>query len=288
MKYSLILLTLLVCPSAMADQFLVLGILEEPQCKEDSPRSIRPLFAKSGDGWVSLDTKAKTVPYKMDRITWTLAFDGKSLGQLVSIDPRNTIEPEWTYSRDYLHKPDSGQTLPQIKNKTNRFGGWCGKPQYFPIVLVSKPYFTDPDQWKRSTPDNADRQRVFPAFKNSFEKLCIGREKNPTQYGSEDLRIIDSYTSKHGEKLISATFIDGYYECDEVGSADHGYDKQRWFFLGNSKTYLSPNLTLIDAGDYDNDGKSEALFWYDDYNQNGYVLFYDGFRKRADFLWSYH
>jgi hypothetical protein len=51
---------------------------------------------------------------------------------------------------------------------------------------------------------------------------------------------------------------------------------------------LGTGLQLVDAGDYDADGKSELLFWYDGYNSNGYDLFSSDFRKHVKVRWSYH
>lgn len=45
---------------------------------------------------------------------------------------------------------------------------------------------------------------------------------------------------------------------------------------------------LVDAGDYDGDGKSEILFWFERYNRDGYVLFYDKCSKFDEFTWPYH
>ena len=48
------------------------------------------------------------------------------------------------------------------------------------------------------------------------------------------------------------------------------------------------SLTLLDAGDYDGDGKSEVVFFLSGYNEDGYALFYDSFRKFVFHTWSYH
>jgi len=45
---------------------------------------------------------------------------------------------------------------------------------------------------------------------------------------------------------------------------------------------------VVDAGDYDGDGKSELVFAINDYNRGGYRLFYDDFRQRAVFEFSHH
>ncbi len=48
------------------------------------------------------------------------------------------------------------------------------------------------------------------------------------------------------------------------------------------------SLYLIDAGDYDGDGKSEVLFFVSGYNQDGYVMFYNSFQKSVIYTWHYH
>jgi hypothetical protein len=40
-------------------------------------------------------------------------------------------------------------------------------------------------------------------------------------------------------------------------------------------------MWLVDAGDYDNDGKSELVFAIDCANEGGYELFYDDFKKHV-------
>jgi hypothetical protein len=47
-------------------------------------------------------------------------------------------------------------------------------------------------------------------------------------------------------------------------------------------------MALIDAGDYDGDGKSELVFALSGYNYGGYQIFYDGLKKSATFDFSYH
>ena len=48
------------------------------------------------------------------------------------------------------------------------------------------------------------------------------------------------------------------------------------------------DLRVIDAGDYDGDGRSEIVFQSRDYNRDGYVLSYDSFRGYAGLDWGYH
>ncbi len=65
---------------------------------------------------------------------------------------------------------------------------------------------------------------------------------------------------------------------------------EKWFMVDPQKTirFLGDDMWLVDAGDYDNDGKSEVLFAIDGYNRGGYELFYDDFKKHVRFEFSYH
>jgi hypothetical protein len=53
-------------------------------------------------------------------------------------------------------------------------------------------------------------------------------------------------------------------------------------------TFLGAELKLLDAGDYDGEGRSAVIFKLQSYDKDGYVLFYDGFRRKASFTWIYH
>ncbi len=47
-------------------------------------------------------------------------------------------------------------------------------------------------------------------------------------------------------------------------------------------------MWLLDAGDYDGDGKSEVLFAIDGYDLGGYRFFYQNFNKSAEYVFAYH
>ena len=51
---------------------------------------------------------------------------------------------------------------------------------------------------------------------------------------------------------------------------------------------LGFDMQLLDAGDYDADGRSELVFMYSHYNSDGYKLFANGFADQESFGFSYH
>jgi hypothetical protein len=62
-----------------------------------------------------------------------------------------------------------------------------------------------------------------------------------------------------------------------------------WFLLHDAQADLiGTGMELVDAGDYDGDGRSEVLFWKSGYNRDGYLLVFDGLRQKAEYTWSYH
>jgi len=82
--------------------------------------------------------------------------------------------------------------------------------------------------------------------------------------------------------------LEGAIDCEDT---EAGFEiDDAWFAVGVDKSvqYLDSGMWLVDAGDYDNDGKSELVFAIDRYNRGGYELFYDDFKQHSTFEFSYH
>jgi hypothetical protein len=155
---------------------------------------------------------------------------------------------------------------------------------------MSKPYFKDPAQWKRAkvTPDL--RQRALALLKSRVPKLCTyppqGDKLVPLAYGAKDLRI-RSHRSLSGSLIVSINLNDAYY-C-EGGDGDGLFDAHTFAVTSSGEgRFLGPGLMLLDAGDYDQDGRSELIFALSLYNRGGYVLFVDDFTEQARFEFGYH
>jgi hypothetical protein len=129
----------------------------EPGVPRD--RFVRPAFEKVGSGWRLVN--AWSLPARM---TWTIAFDGKSLGKVKSeaweIGDRITqgrMDQGFRTIVQAIMTPMVA--VPSVGPPSNHFAGLMasgpGKVRR-PLVLVSKPYFGDPDGWKR-LPQPPDR-----------------------------------------------------------------------------------------------------------------------------------
>ena len=264
---------------------LVVAVLEEPQCHDDVGPAVRALFAKRGTAWVSMDSRDSAGPTLPER--WTVAFDGRSLGSLRTVDPGFVIAYPWTYPRDRLLQVAAAPALPFVPNGRELFAGWCSIPARRPLVLVSQPRYEDPERWKRSEPPPGLRPRLFPEFKAHVGDVVVcapeASEPVPLALRPEHLEPFAAYKDQGGRHLVAVRLAPGRNTCDDFQEAAWA---PNWFLVGATVRYLGSHLELVDAGDYDGDGHSEVLFWYSAHNNDGYALFYDDFRKHVDFRWS--
>lgn len=274
------------------DKSLYLGVIEHSlaDCEgyvSTTPYMVRAAFHWKGNDWKALPDKRESAAEFPERATWTIALDGKNLGQIHTTRP-----PDWEGgSHIGLLQPDPREKLNPIPSPPEEFPYFfCGGYDR-PIVVVSKPNFTDPDQWKAADVPEDVVRRLIPFFRKEVASIplsCVDESTdNPHgPYADSLIQVRKSYVSAAGARLVQLALPDSAApQCD----VDEEWDAPRWFYVrGETIRVLGASLYLIDAGDYDGDGHSEAVFLHDAYNYNGYVLFYDGFRKQAEFGWTYN
>jgi len=292
----LILLVLICGPAPGSAQNLALGVLEDVPgvyAGEPNSRSVRVLFQKNGSDWEAFPSNCpdesclKTIASKYPReVTWTIAFDGRDLGQVTGRTPKQFD----FYSHVGLQEVVSTGLIPTVGNRSAEYGGFTDASVYRPLVAVSRPYFKDPESWKPSKlPADVVRllrqefRKRFPTVSNCTNPADAAEK--PWRYKDENIRILKKYSSSRRWSVVQVRLEE--YRCDgPPGDAFLDY----WFALSpaNDIALLDNGMRLVDAGDYDNDGKSELVFSIDRYNKGGYELFYDDFQKHATFEFGYH
>ncbi|HLY97750.1 MAG TPA: hypothetical protein VKT33_01665 [Candidatus Angelobacter sp.] len=277
-------------------QTVILGVLEDfPGSPPEYPghRSVRVVFRKNEHDWQSYfnacsarDCRNKTATDYPVEMRWTITFDGRNLGQLSS---HMSKQLEFDSSKGEQQIASEG-SVPTIGNRLSEFGTFLNDTAYRPLVAVSQPYFKDPDMWKRTHLSADMATLAFRDFHKKLPKLCKTDAKSesgvsPFPYRNTDLKTGKVYASKAGWLLIELK-IDAI-ECDD--ESGRSIDNQ-WFVITPTREvhFLGEGMWLVDAGDYDNDGKSEVMFCIDQYNRGGYKLFYDDFKKQTIFEFHYH
>lgn len=296
-QFLLLLATLIGSVPSIFGQQILLGVLEDNPghyAGEANFRTVRVVFQKKGDDWQPFNSdcrdqaclKAITSTYPSE-VTWTVTFDGKNMGQVTSRTPADFA---W-YGSVGQQEITSKGPLPTVGVRSSEFGGFSDAAVYRPLVANSQPYFKDPERWK-PTVISADLAPVLQrGFRKRFPKLCrlSGPDQSrlePFRYRDADVKVAKAYVSSSGWTVVRL-----HLQAVDCEDTEAGFEIDDPWFVVNTKqsaTYLDSGMWLVDAGDYDNDGRSELVFSINRYNRGGYEIYYDNFGKRAVFEFSYH
>ena len=179
-------------------------------------------------------------------------------------------------------------TIPTVGEKTAEFAGFHADTKYRPLATVSHHNVFDPHGWHAASLSSEEITALRRAFRTKFPNVqnCIGPDDRlqPWRYSDADIHLDHSFTSRSNWK-IATVWLES--RCD--GPDDAGFEAQ---VLAINPTggisFVGENLSFLDAGDYDADGRSEVLFLISGYNRGGYALLFDDFKRSAVFEFSYH
>ncbi len=259
-----------------------------------SQRLIRPAFKKNCTGWHDVTTG--TIPADM---VWTVAFDGRSLGEVRGhAEPTDRDSKKWCIGfLTFVQCIDTPfNSIPFVGAPSQQFAGLMadgpGKVRR-PLVLVSKPFVSDPDGWKRiPKPPDEIATLVRAAFRRDYPHVDRCKEEQVLQHNwkfpDSSLSLPVAYASNKNSFLVEATLNAG--ECGYVDDPNDPLSDP-WFFIsadGNVRR-IGSFMSLLDAGDYDNDGRSELIFFLSQpEDTDGFVLFDADLHKQGSLLWRYH
>jgi hypothetical protein len=276
--------------SAQVQPQTLIGILEDNPGQSEGEshyRAVRLVFRRDRAGWSNcLDQRCVDGRGQADApITWTVAFDGKLLARIAS---RSPSAPSTLLSAAQQQEI-IGDAAPTVGKPSTEFAGFLFEAVHRPLVTVTAPNYRDPDSWKPGRLRSDAALAVRTAFRKRFPKVenCTSADQGPRpwSYLDTNIKLNKAYASKGGW-LIAEVVLKGS-KCD--GPPDEPF-WSHWFVVTPERQirFLDSNMLLVDAGDYDNDGRSELVFSINGYNRGGYKLFYDDFRRKAVFEFSYH
>ena len=274
----------------------ILGILEDlpgNYVGQSDVRAVRIVFRKRGSNWQAFPSecadekclKTLSLSYPSE-IIWAITFRGKKLGN-ISARTRRTFD---FYSDVGLQDIVSAGPVPTVGRKSNKYNAVLGSAVYRPLVATSGSFNGDPDSWQ-ATPLPADLiSSVRNEFRREFPRItnCKNPDENiakPRIYADRNIAFKHVYSSRQHWFLAQTQLLPN--RCDGP-PGDQFIDQ--WFVITPRKEIhsIGEGMSLIDAGDYDNDGKSEIVFSIAGQDTSGYKIFYDDFKKHATFEFTYH
>lgn len=287
---------------ALSDTAIYVGVIEDDrqQLANLGPtdfdlvkgRTITPAFMRDASGLGPVK--------RLDhRVTWTVAFDGKKLGEVVSEPIPSSEVSEKTPGPSDVHSIlTPADKIPTVGKANGRFNGNFETAVRRPLVVVSQPNFADPDIWRRTNLSDPVGQLVRSSFRSTFRHV---RRRDPsgeplkTDWSPPDSEIVVSkvYGSDKGSFLVETEMRHHRCVFYHDGSRLQSLEGNQWFYVDVDRrvAHLGNDWQFLDAGDYDRDGRSEVIFYVAEGSEDfveteGYVLFYDDFRRNVRFTWS--
>lgn len=246
-------------------------------------RVVRPAFERTLTGWRQVDPSS--LPAHME---WTIAFDGKNLG---TVESQANSDGGLTAFQRIL---TSAAAVPSVGSPSEQFAGLMGNPTKVrrPLIALSKPYFQDPDGWKRTKLSTEIGVLVRKAFRREFPHVGRCKDEEIVQknwkFPDSALMLPVAYASNKHSFLVEASLNAG--NCGYVDDPNDPLSDP-WFFVGSDGVVrrIGSFISLLDAGDYDDDGQSELVFFLSQpEDTDGFVLYDASFRKPVKFTWTYH
>lgn len=294
-SWSLIVVVLLGTAAVGQQPRLYLGALEDipPATQEDGYHfAVRAAFYKDGADWKPLplcdddDPCLKTIGSKYPAsVNWTVGFDGRALAKLSARTPAGYGK----FAQVGLEEVTQG-AAPTVGKRSLDFAGWMETPVYRALVASSHADFDDPEHWKPAELPAKFLPAIRRDFRAKYPKVenCInsdGEDPKPWPYKDEYVRAVKAYGSNRGWYVARVELEANHCE----GPPDDPFVDQ-WYAVAPDGLvqFLDAGMWLVDAGDYDHDGRSELVFSIAREDRGGYELFYADFARKAVFEYNFH
>ena len=295
-----------------------IGIVEETtQGDWGSPvrAEVRLGFVETEEGWAAIECRsspssrdAKSVSMTCKNFTnpnepmnWSVEFRGKKLGEITT--------KNWFDTKMYSHAGSlriiSGK-VPFFGKRNKNFSGWMDAAVHHPLIAVIPGMPPAAYRWVEDKQHPELLDLVWPTFLKLIPDVDVchavkGADPSGTTRATQrtDLVALRGWRSASGEMLLHVAIkLELSSDCD--GPSDK--QTELWFYRDtNGKLralpgqFADPNsvnpstgMMLVDIGAFAGDDREQAIFFIGGYNMDGYILYYDHFRKFAIVTWGYH
>jgi hypothetical protein len=276
--------------------------------KTEYETALRLAFRKTGERWTTVCSSKSSGEGEGCKFAnpdtprqWNVQYQGNALGAVTTAGWRDD-KMFWRLGELRI----TSKPVPQVGAASDEFSGWAGHVVHRPLIANEALARSATYHWTSQTPAEADLKSVWGEYSRMVKRApnCKADLKKPLERAEpeearplrpDDLEVFQVLSSNRGGKLIAVRMKRKLLEgCEEP----EGVASELWFYLEKNakpRPLLAASLEgwpyafrLIDIIDIDNDGSDEAFFWYSGYNEDGYVLFTEDFRKQLKFTWGYH
>lgn len=270
----------------------IIGIIENHNGRPIA----RIIMTKNNLVWQSLVSEWET--HRIDTnildMKWDIFFNGKTIGNIYNLNLY-----KWKYySEISTYEIIDTSRVVKIKKDRELFENFLGIPQYRPLIMVSG---KDPKskKLKKGSLLKVEKEKLIKEFRLLIKEVFICDNVSTPEkkyiYKDDDVNVLLVYSIPELGRIVKMRLSHKLMKCDYN---DYFYWSDMWFLLKEDGKiiYLDPKvgenkalqLMVVDAGDYDNDGRIEILFSINLYNRSGYVLFYSDCKESVKATWNYH
>lgn len=274
-----------------------LGFVESDQFGSRPGTRLRVTFQNEIGVWRSLqdgsqntkfDVAAKAVGREQpSSMSWQLCSRGESLGRIRS---RPVAPVAWAElgTHEIIAGYEAQATEEDLGRETQN--GRKGRA----LVATSRGACGDPAQWKRVVPSPATLSRIDAVNNTAFRDIQnCGPDGTLKPYliQPQDVAIKDAWQSRFGEMYITLK-IEPQHQ-DVLASCD-GLPGDQWldqlFHADTDRgfTWQGAGVRFWDAGDYDEDGRSEVVLRWSRTNNEAYQIRDSAPCLHCVFRWVYH
>lgn len=266
----------------------VVAVLEdgELRCEAAARPAIRPIFAFHGDGWAPIVSVEDFRAISTGTRRWrAVDEDGAAIASVGSSDDLQSLGVRL----GLLDLEIEQQASSIHRAETRSVFGWCSRsPAVVPRVVVPDKQPHSLGTWKTASAGPLTAA-LFDAFRSQVgdAHICApdSTTRIPWTYRPSDVVVTWSFVDQSGRKLVGMELDDKRNNCD--GPPEAGWHTHAFLVAGQVQT-LGQDLTFLDAGDFNGDGRQETIFWYSGHNEDGYEIFDADFRTPARYSWKYH
>ncbi len=226
---------------------------------------------------------------------WNVLWHNRKVGSLNSTKQaaqNNNYPSDWGTTNI-----EGDKEPPHIGPRTLDFAGWKAIPVIRPLVLTSNSPCPLQNAYQKQ---NISHASIPHSLLSAFQAVLDRWIKAQRQYASNipedikavpaDLVMCEHYYLEKEKKHLYRLDIAATSQLLQWGEDYDALITQHWFHQHSNGDilYLGADMKLLDYGDFNCNGKCDFIFFFSQYNQDGYKLFWDDFKKNVDFIWTYH